>query len=310
MSMFEETNQAASVESKESQSTESETVENQDSDGSDMFGEEGEAESNTEDESTKSEGEEGENHSESTGDNKGEEGQKTDSEGKPTGTENIVPIKFNGQIFNVPSEAINALAKSMNISVEQAQVLMQKGMNYDHVKSEVDTDRETLEFYAKQNEMTVPQYMKALREQKEAAGIQAEVKALKDKFPDEKPELINMLAEMQFKQRQQDEADLIKRQEQSVQAKKDEQFSEFVKAYPDVKELPPEVTAKFNQGENLTSAYRAYENEMLKTKLANMEAEKKIVNKNQTNKETALGSLEGDNTNTERDPFMDGLNSI
>jgi hypothetical protein len=303
--MFEETNQTAAAESQESQATES--VANQD--GEDLFGEEGAAESNTE--TKESEGAVGENQTGSTEENKGEEGQKTDSEGKPTGTEteNLVPIKFNGQVFNVPNEAIEALAKSLNIPVEQAQVLMQKGMNYDHVKSEVDQDRETLEFYAQQNGMTVPQYMKALREQREAAGIQAEEKALTEKYPDENPEIIKMLAEMQFKQKQKDAESAVQQQKQDEDAKKDKMFAAFVKAYPDVKELPPEVVQKMNEGEDLTAAYTAFENKSLKEKLANIETQKKVEEKNQNNKETALGSLEGDNSNTERDPFMEGLNS-
>jgi hypothetical protein len=39
-----------------------------------------------------------------------------------------------------------------------------------------------------------------------------------------------------------------------------------------------------------------------------METKTKTEQKNKSNKETALGSLEGENTNQERDPFLEGLN--
>ena len=301
--MFDATNQSG-IEEQESQATE--TIENQD--GEDLFGDEGEAETNTEAE--ESEGTEGENQTEEAEGTQSEAEQEKDGEEKSDSTENLVPIKFNGQVFNVPNEAIEALAKSLNIPVAEAQVLMQKGLNHDHVKSEMDQDRETLEFYAAQNGMTVPQYMKALREQKEASGIAAEEQALAEKFPDENPQIIKMLAEMQFRQKQQDAEAAKQQQKQAAETKKDEMFAAFVKAYPDVKELPPEVVQKMNEGEDLTAAYTAYENRLLKEQLANMETQKKVEEKNKSNVNTALGSLEGNNSNTERDPFMDGLNSL
>ena len=61
-----------------------------------------------------------------------------------------------------------------------------------------------------------------------------------------------------------------------------------------------EVIDNINSGQNLMSAYRGYENRMLKEQLA---AERKNV----ANKRISTGSVSENMANEESDPFLQGL---
>lgn len=290
--MFEQTNQTETQESEMFESTE-----NHGDSGEDLFSDyEEETAENTETGDNAAGNEEGQEMSNEEGENQSQGSEEGKKEEKPSEDAKMITVKFNGENIEVP--------------IDQAQILIQKGMNYDHVKTEVDEFRGTLEFYASQNGLTVPQYIKALKEQQETAAIQTEIETLSKKLPDENPEVIKMLAELIYKDKQHEAEKASEKQKREAQEEEDKVFREFVKKFPEVKEIPPEVAQKVKDGENLITAYQEYENQKLRDQIAHMETTKKTEQKNQENKNTALGSLDGENTNTERDPFLEGLNSI
>lgn len=75
--------------------------------------------------------------------------------------------------------------------------------------------------------------------------------------------------------------------------KNDAILRDFVKEYPDVKELPQPVIDDMNNGANLLDAYARYENKTLKEQLAALKEGKEIEKQNADNELASTGSVRG-----------------
>lgn len=80
-------------------------------------------------------------------------------------------------------------------------------------------------------------------------------------------------------------------------------YVDFVRAYPDVKEFPPEVLTMLKQGVKPLEAYRTYENKQLKEALA-------MQGKKQQNLQNKVGPAGSEAEDEETDPFLIGFHSI
>lgn len=167
-------------------------------------------------------------------------------------------------------------------SVDEAKEYLQKGADYDRVKDklhqlESDPLREWAYNWAKKSGFDDPQsFLEAVKAEEEQREIQ---KLLEANIPEEYAK--EMLENKKF--REQYEAE---KRAQSEQAARLKDYEDFVKAYPDVKEIPEEVWALVNEGKSLTDAYVIHENRLLKEQLQNL---KKV----QRGESTTTGSLSG-----------------
>lgn len=217
-------------------------------------------------------------------DNSADEPTETAADTKPES----YTVRFNGE--------------DVSLSFEDLVKNAQKGMNYDHVVKQRDDLRNSREMqlldrFAKESGMTREQYLDGLEQMMEQRAVAAEVEK---GVPEE--------AAKQLVQYRKKEAELTRKQKEldDEKAKKDareKEIAAFVKAYPDVKEFPKEVLDMVEAGENVLSAYRAYENKQLKAELA-------AARQNAKNRETVVGSMQGDGKGEEPDDFLAGFDSF
>lgn len=81
-----------------------------------------------------------------------------------------------------------------------------------------------------------------------------------------------------------------------------EDFCHLAQVYPEVRSLPGAVLEAISAGEKPLEAYRAYENNILRQRVAAME-------QNQRAREKAIGSLEGEGPGQGPDAFLTGFES-
>lgn len=81
-----------------------------------------------------------------------------------------------------------------------------------------------------------------------------------------------------------------------------EDFCHLAQVYPEVNALPGPVLEAIGAGEKPLEAYRAYENSVLRQRVAAME-------QNQRAREKAIGSLEGEGPGQGPDAFLTGFES-
>ncbi len=205
--------------------------------------------------------------------------------------EELIDLVYNGQPTSLPRSEVIKLA--------------QKGMNYDHVKGQLDGLRNSdthrmLAQLAADAGMSADDYLKLVvgnvgsrraREMAESEGISEELArrliTAEDKVKDY-------------------EADA---QARSQQEQKNRMLQNFIRAYPDVKpeDIPPEVWAEAHSAGDLKGAYSVYENKLLKDKMSKAEAELEQLRKNESNKQKAVGSVRGSKSASVEDPFLSGL---
>lgn len=189
-------------------------------------------------------------------------------------TEAFLEIKYNKETLKLDKDK----------AIEYAQ----KGMNYDKVKEKLDAlendpSRSFVEYQAKRYNMTVPQYLDAVR-------VQEEQDQLDELIDQNIPESIakEMLENRKF--REQYEA---KEQESKTKAQQEAEFQAFLEAFPDAKpeDIPQFVWEEHANGKSLVDAYTRHENQTLKEKLAAVEQEKGINAKNAENANLSTGAV-------------------
>ena len=194
---------------------------------------------------------------------------------------------------------------------DQTITLAQKGRNYDKLQARLQAmeNNPTLKVFAEQANkagISIDEYAHRLSQYQE----QSQIHSLMSEFKKQNPNVDDSVAEqyakqayqnMQYQKKQNEEQRLQQAADIRRQTANDE-MAVFMREYPniDVRELPKEVIDDINSGQNLMSAYRGYENRMLKEQLA---AERKNV----ANKRISTGSVSENMANEESDPFLQGL---
>ncbi len=201
-----------------------------------------------------------------------------------------------------PKYKVNFLGEEMELPVSELVTAAQKGMNYDHVKAELDrlraaseqneAAREVMEQLARSSEMTVEEYAELCRNTLEENKLREQ---LDRGIPED---AAKRLLELEEKERLRGEEEVKQRDE----ARKQEAYSALIREYPDLTSLPDEVAAAIAEGESPLNAYRAYELRQLKAELA-------ALKKTTENRRKSTGSLQGD-APEETDDFLMGFDSI
>lgn len=189
------------------------------------------------------------------------------------------------------------------VTLEEAAELAQKGLNYDKIQErlnalQTDPRLSFVEELARDNNMTVDQYLDAVKQHREQQRLN---ELIQQNIPEEYAKEI--LENRKFREQLQS-----KEKEQQQQQKQQAEFSEFVEAFPGVKpeDVPAEVWEAQAQGTPLKFAYMQHEYNQLQTKM-------KVLQQNQTNAQRApVGSVtaHGSENVAPEDDFLKGFNSI
>lgn len=193
--------------------------------------------------------------------------------------------------------------QELELGEDEAIPLIQKGMNYDKALEklkalETDPRLSFVEELANENNMTVSEYLEAVKAHKEQQKLN---ELIQSNIPEEYAKEI--LENRKFRE-QLENQNKTKAQEEKQQ----QDFREFLEVFPDVNatDIPPEVWKMAENGVPLKFAYMQVENQKLQNEL-------KILKQNQENKKKApIGGVtqHGSKENVEVDDFMKGFLSI
>jgi len=192
--------------------------------------------------------------------------------------------------------------KETKVAKDDIPTFVQKGMNYDHVMSELDSMRQgnaykALKKFADKEGMSVEQYAKYVLDKEDADALtEAEAQVRK-----ENPNLPNNIIKELAEARAAKKANNAKAEQSSAEEKA---WAEALKEYPDMtrETIPEDVLEAVANGKSPLIALKNHEISQLKA------AQKKtaIEEKNQKNKEKSTGSMRGTSADGE-DDFIKGL---
>lgn len=218
-----------------------------------------------------------------------EDGEASQPEGSAE-DEATYTIKYNG--------------KEEKLTLSQMTEFAQKGRNYDHVKTELDSYRngnvfKAIKRYADKNGMSVEDYCKMLNEQDEANAQAALEDELKEQYPDAPEELIREIAQNRTRTAAADAK--TKAEEDEAAA-----WAAMVEEYPDytADNIPEDILEAVEKGQTPLEAARAFELAQLRERVRSYEtgAQKQ----NELNRQRSLGSMKGGSPGG-GDPFLEGL---
>lgn len=244
-----------------------------------------------------------------------EGGEQPPAEGQPPAQEppQLVPLTYNGQQIMLPQAAVQEIGRALGANAIE---LLQKGMNYEHKN---ERELAVLNQYAAAANMTVPQFIQQLEQRQQMQEMEAEVKQLKNEFPEtEEGALLEIaksrVAARRNAQMQQAHArdaqmqQLRSRVDQSVQQmqkqREDAQWTAYEKetGIHDPENIPPRVWELVHQGKTPMEAHWQYQSEQAK---AELDRQNNINQQQERNRQATTGSLAG--AAVEEDDFLAGL---
>lgn len=192
--------------------------------------------------------------------------------------------------------------KEQKVGKDEIPTLVQKGLNYDHIQSELDSMRQgnmykVLKKAADKEGMSVEQYAKYVLDREDADTLTAEEAAVRKEFPNIPNNIVKELAEARASKKQHNA-----KADESSEAEK--AWAEALKEYPEMTRdsIPQEVLEAVAAGKSPLLALKDNEISQLKA------AQKKtaIEEKNFKNKEKSTGSMNGTRSDGD-DMFLQGL---
>ena len=192
--------------------------------------------------------------------------------------------------------------KETKVSKEDIPTFVQKGMNYDHVMSELDSMRsgnmyKALKRAADKEGMSVEQYAKYVLDREDADALSEAEAAVRKENPNLPNNIIKELAEARA-------AKKMHNAKAETSSASEKAWAEALAEYPDMTKdsIPEEVLQAVAGGKTPLIALKNYEISQLKA------AQKKnaIEEKNLRNKEKSTGSMNGNRSDGD-DQFLQGL---
>jgi hypothetical protein len=192
--------------------------------------------------------------------------------------------------------------KEQKVGKDEIPTLVQKGLNYDHIQSELDSMRQgnmykVLKKAADKEGMSVEQYAKFVLDREDADTLTAEEAAVRKEFPNIPNNIVKELAEARASKKQHNA-----KADESSEAEK--AWAEALKEYPEMTRdsIPQDVLEAVAKGKSPLLALKDNEISQLKA------AQKKtaIEEKNFKNKEKSTGSMNGNRSDGD-DMFLQGL---
>ena len=188
--------------------------------------------------------------------------------------------------------------------------LLQKGLDYDRVRSKYDEARPVIDLfaqYAKQANMSLTDYAKHIRQEaKKASGMSAEEAARTIELEDREAAVSAQEAARQESQKSED----------ARKAKVEADLAEFKQAFPEVyaqarsnpKAIPQSVWDEVNSGKfSLTSAYSRYAVAQAKQEAETAMREQQTAAQNQRNSQRSTGSQKSAGSDTKPSAFLEGF---
>lgn len=181
--------------------------------------------------------------------------------------------------------------REVSLSLEELKTNAQKGLNYDHIKGELDGIKKSpmmnvLDSLARKNQMTREDFVMSLAES-DSKKREKELLEMGMSESDAK----------KFASLENAEKERLYREES------DRPYREFCEKFPNVSahDIPNEVWQEFDKSGDLVKAYMDYENRRLLKQI-------KMLEQNNENKQRSLGAANSSGkANT--DPFLEGLYS-
>ena len=207
------------------------------------------------------------------------------SDDDPLGAEELKDT----QTPKIDTYSVKYNGKEMSLTLDELKTNAQKGLNYDHVKGELENIKKSpmmsvLEKLSAQKNMTKEEFVMSLQENLVSARCDSLMKMGLNSAEAKK---IAMLEAKDASQR--------------LEKEKDKPYMEFAKKFPDVKpeDIPHAVWQEFENTGSLVGAYMNYENKRLTEKISMLE-------KNSDNFQRFIGKTQSD-SKASGDPFLEGL---
>lgn len=205
----------------------------------------------------------------------------------------LIELKHLGQVVRVTPEQLNAYA--------------QMGLDYQRIRDDRDAARQEvsrlteLETFLKELAAPMGLGLEDFMDQ-----TRAQVMADREKI-DRNVALQRVKLDREKKafEAEKKQANATQKAQEEAEAKRQGQFLQFAKEYPQVKpnDIPKEVWDKFREGMDLVSAYAQYEARALRGQVESLTQKLEAEKRNQENKKRSTGSQKSAGNASEMDAF-------
>ncbi len=240
-------------------------------------------------------------------------------ETKEAPAEEMLSLKFLDKNYDLKKEAAQEVAKALGIDETSLISTLQKGLNYDYAieRAKDNPAMKVLDFYAKENGMSVERYLQELDKGKDKVLFSKELAKLQEAHPEADEGLLKELAQRNVESRKQEIAKV-------TEEEKYKPWQDFYKEYPEIKptDVPKEVMELVAKGESPIFAMmkvekaklteQLKEKEALQKQIEEKETQLKMLQQNEKNKKQDIGSVKSDAAapTGEAALFLEGFSTV
>jgi hypothetical protein len=229
------------------------------------------------------------------------------------------PAEQQKQEGHPPFVTVKHLGEEKGLSREEAITLAQKGMEYDHIKHELDQLRplkgmediaKEIDFWAEKSGMNRSEYLRFLRDSRHAQAVNDEVQAIRSKYPEISEEAAKEMAELKYKDAEKEQARAEEERKATAEEAELAPWLAFTRQYPDIRsqdQIPPDVLADIESGLTPVEAMLKHEKAELQNQVSELTKKIETTQKNKTNKAQAAPSVGSSKAAEPKDPFLEGL---
>lgn len=197
---------------------------------------------------------------------------------------------------------VNGEKRTVNLRDKDTIALLQKGADYDRVKTKLEDARKTAEDskqalelidrLAEQNGMSRKEYLDEAERNRSKSIIAAELQELRDAHPYADDELLEELARARAQKKAPSVDELTDRQAQADKAKQDAVWDRFLEAFPDqndIEKLPEAVKQAVLDGSDPVAAMYRHQRDEYKQALEDEKKARTADAQNEKNRRVKIG---------------------
>lgn len=239
------------------------------------------------------------------------ETQPQDAAETPAQTAPVMVLRNLDRSYDLPTEAVQSIAKALGVSANDAIALVQKGMNYE---SKGQREARLLQGLAQSAGLDYNAFLAKAEGEQRDLRVQAEMQRIAAELPQSTPpEALRRIAEQNLstqRAREQIEAAKARSREADEQKRaKIEPFRELLRARPDIKSVadyPEGAIELIRGGMSPLAAVLQAERDNARRETQEMREKLAIAQKNNENRQQAVGSMSS-GAKAAYDPFLAGL---
>lgn len=220
-------------------------------------------------------------------------------------TTETISYKHFQDVKELDRKAVDSIASALGMTAEDVVANLQKGTDYERVRQMNEQNQGVINRISEWGGVAPNEIEKLLDRMTAQTAMQSAMRAIREQYPDLPDNVLQDMARMRVAAQMATERERKAAEQKHQEEQRDRPWVDFFMNHPEIspETLPREVLDGANTGLSPNEAWLSYQ-------LKQKDIELQQMQKTQTNKQKAIGSMGGEVSDEKKDPFLEGFDSV